>query len=91
MFTSKQRTPEVLTSLSNGPENAAFTAHQWKQGTFIGHTMSVITGQHEKAKKALNFYLKFPFSHSLALTCPGVAPKSTAIALSSGGGLSVEM
>lgn len=74
-FASKQRTPEVLTSLSNGPENAAFTAHQWKQGTFIGHTMSVITDQYEKAKKALNFYPKFPFSHSLALTCPSAAPK----------------
>ncbi len=68
-FASKQRTSEVLTSLSNGPENAAFTAHRWKEGTFIGHTMSVITNQFTKAKTSLNFYPKFPFSHILALTC----------------------
>jgi len=36
-------------------------------------------------------YIFTPFSHSLALTCPGAAPKSTTIALSSGGGLSAEM
>lgn len=65
-FASKQRTSEVLTSLSNGPENAAFTAHRWKEGTFIGHT---ITNQFTKAKTSLNFYPKFPFSHILVLTC----------------------
>lgn len=68
-FASKQRTSKVLTSLSNGPENAAFTAHRWKEGTFIGHTMSVITDQFTKAKMSLDFYPKFTFSHSLALTC----------------------
>lgn len=38
------------------------------EGTFIGHTMSIITDQFTKAKTSSNFYPKFTFSHSLVLT-----------------------